>query len=107
MAMIEGMGTVATEAISTKRARLRVSPRGGRPERDRQTKESAKREVGQPDETAREVSYLVDHLGRLLGSLASAYREKGRSLTELGLDKLVERMVATVPSVSAWDEQVG
>ena len=59
------------------------------------------------DEITKEVSYVIDRLGQHLRKWALAYREKGRTLTELDLDKVVARMAATVPSVSVWDEQVG
>ena len=43
-----------------------------------------------------------------LRELAAAYAQAGRSLAEAGsADAIAERMVATVPTPSSWDERIG
>jgi hypothetical protein len=54
------------------------------------------------------VDTVAQHVRNALAGLAESYAESGRSLGELGSpQQIAKRMVATVPSPSAWDDLLG
>ncbi|HLE69952.1 MAG TPA: hypothetical protein VJH87_09745 [Vicinamibacteria bacterium] len=51
---------------------------------------------------------IVDQVREALEEMAESYAERGRTLAELGTaGEIAERMVATVPAPSAWNEILG
>ncbi|MCP3958725.1 MAG: hypothetical protein GY719_12800 [bacterium] len=98
---------------------MRPPSRSGTKSDDRGPREAAPRQAGLADEIAEptghygsaeipypeHVAWLV---GQELGRLEARYAGSGRSLAELGSPREVaERMVATLPSPSPWDELLG